>query len=38
VYNELILQQKKIGIYQVPKEIIRPLSTPTDVHNYNSRS
>jgi dTDP-glucose pyrophosphorylase len=37
VYNELILSQKKIGVHQVLKEAIWPLSTPSDVTNYNSR-
>jgi dTDP-glucose pyrophosphorylase len=36
VYNEMILQQKKIGVHQVPKEAYRTLSTPTDVQSYNS--
>ena len=36
VYNEMILQQKKIGVHQVPKEAYRTLSTPTDVNSYNS--
>jgi dTDP-glucose pyrophosphorylase len=35
VYNELILQQKKVGVHQVPKSAVRALSTPTDVLNYN---
>jgi dTDP-glucose pyrophosphorylase len=35
VFNEMILQHKKIGIQQVPKTAYRSLSTPTDVHNYN---
>lgn len=36
VYNELILQQKKIGVHRIPKDSYRTLSTPTDVNNYNS--
>jgi dTDP-glucose pyrophosphorylase len=35
-YNELILEQKKIGVYQVPKEAYRTLSTPADVNSYKS--
>jgi dTDP-glucose pyrophosphorylase len=36
VYNELILQQKKIGVHHVPKEAYCTLSTPADVNSYNS--
>jgi hypothetical protein len=32
----MILQQKKIGVHQVPKEAYRTLSTPADVNSYNS--
>jgi dTDP-glucose pyrophosphorylase len=38
VYNELILEQKKIGIYQVPKQAYRTLSTPADVNSFNNHS
>jgi len=37
VYNELILKQKKIGVYQVDKKLIHPLSTPADVQNYSAK-
>jgi dTDP-glucose pyrophosphorylase len=35
VYNELILEQKKIGVHLILKESYRTLSTPADVNSYN---
>ena len=36
VYNELILNQKKIGVQQLPKDAYRTLSTPADINSYNT--
>ena len=37
-YNELILQQQRIGVYQIPRKAYHSLATPTDTQAYNAQS
>lgn len=35
-YNELILRQRRIGVYCIPRKSYRSLASPADVHSYES--
>ena len=36
VYNELILRQKQIGVYTIPKNCYHSIATPGDAQAYNA--